>query len=88
MRYIIVALGCLLLLFLFLVRKNKRFGALFEYFAMFWFKLALVIVLLFVGNMILSRYGFHVPINTFSVVTITLLGIPGLLCMGLLILII
>lgn len=88
MRYIIIGIACLLFLCLLLLRKNKRFGAIFEYFAVFWFKLAVVIVLLFVGNMILNRYGFHIPINSFSVVTITLLGLPGLLCMGLLILII
>ena len=86
MRYIVVTMCCLVLLFLFLSKK-KRLGNLFEFIAIFWFKVAVAIILLFVGNIIVSSYGFHVPINLFSILTITILGLPGVVCISFLILI-
>lgn len=84
MRYVLVTLCCLIILFLF-VFKKKGFGILVESIALFWFKLAVVIVILFIGNIVLNPYGFLVPINLFSMLTITLLGLPGLLCISFLV---
>lgn len=86
MRYIVIAMGCLVLLFLFLLKK-KQLGTLLEFLAVFWFKVAVAVILLFVGNIILSSYGFVVPINLFSILTLALLGLPGVVCIGVLILI-
>lgn len=86
MRYIVIAMGCLVLLFLFLLKK-KQLGTLLEFLAVFWFKVAVAVILLFVGNIILSSYGFVVPINLFSILTLALLGLPGVVCIGILILI-
>ena len=82
MRYIVVAM-CFVFLFLFLLNKKKR-GMVFEALAWFWFKFAVVIVLLFAINTIFSyvKWGLHIPINLFSVATITLLGLPGMICIS------
>lgn len=84
MRYIVIAMGCLVLLFLFLLKK-KQIGTLLEFLAVFWFKVAVAVILLFVGNIILSSYGFVVPINLFSILTLAILGLPGVVCIGVLI---
>ena len=84
MRYIGIAMGCLVLLFLFLLKKKGLLGELFERVALFWFKVAVAVVVLFLGNLFLSNYGLFVPINLFSIITLSLLGIPGALCISLL----
>ncbi len=86
MRYIGLTMCCLVLLFLFL-SKRKHFGKVLEYLALFWFKIAVSIVVLFIGNIILSSYGFSIPINLFSILTLSLLGIPGALCLSFLLII-
>lgn len=87
MRYIGIAMGCIVLLFLFLLKKEGLLGKLFERIALFWFKVALAVVVLFLGNFFLSSYGLFVPINLFSILTLTLLGLPGVLCISFLLLI-
>ncbi|WP_234417381.1 MULTISPECIES: pro-sigmaK processing inhibitor BofA family protein [unclassified Lysinibacillus] len=77
-------MGCLVLLFL-LLSKKKYFGKVLEYLALFWFKIAVSIVVLFVGNIILNSYGISIPINVFSILTLSLLGIPGALCISFLV---
>lgn len=88
MQYIVLAMVCFVVLFLFFLNKKSR-GKVWEYFAWFWFKIAVVIVVLFLGNFMIGAAGllFYVPINFFSVLTITILGIPGMMCVTLLILI-
>ena len=81
MRYIVIASCCLAVLFLFLLKK-KKLGKIFEYFALFWFKVVVAVIVLFVGNMILNSYGLMVPINVFSILTLTILGVPGAVCLS------
>ena len=86
MLYIIVGV-CFVFLFLFLLNKKSR-AAFFEYAAWFWFKFAVVIVALFFVNFIFAamEWGFYVPINAFSILTITILGLPGAICVSFLML--
>ena len=86
LRYIGIAMGCIVLLFLFLLKRKGLLGKLFERIALFWFKVAVVVVVLFVGNLFLSNYGLFVPINLFSIITLSLLGFPGALCISFLVL--
>lgn len=88
MRYIVLTMICFVILFLFFLNKKAK-GNVWEYLAWFWFKIAIVIVVLFLGNLMLGATGylFYVPINLFSVLTIAILGVPGMMCVGLLILI-
>ncbi|MGN7479573.1 pro-sigmaK processing inhibitor BofA family protein [Solibacillus silvestris] len=88
MRYIVLTMVCFVVLFLFFLNKKSR-GKAWEYFAWFWFKIAVVVVVLFMGNLIIGAAGFlfYVPINLFSVLTIVILGLPGMICVSLLILI-
>ena len=86
MRYIGIAMGCIVLLFLFLLKKEGLLGKLFERIALFWFKVAIAVVVLFVGNLFLSNYGLFVPINLFSIITLSILGLPGAICISLLLL--
>lgn len=81
MRYIVLAVCCFVVLFLFFMEK-KRLGVFIEYLAVFWFKIALAVIILFIGNIILNSYGFIVPINLFSVLTLAILGFPGAVCIG------
>ena len=80
MRYIVIAM-VFVFLFLFLLNKKTR-GMVFEYLAWFWFKFAVVIILLFAINALFSfvKWGFHIPINLFSIITVSILGIPGMVC--------
>ena len=71
---------CLLLFLLILVHGKVNWSFLFERLAVVWFKLACAVMILFVAHLILSTQGFVVPINIFSTLTITFLGIPGVLC--------
>lgn len=71
---------CLLLFFVLLIGRNTGYGKLMEYLAVLWFKIACALVLLYVANLSFSNYGFVVPINSFSTLTIALLGIPGVVC--------
>ena len=86
LRYIGIAMGCIVLLFLFLLKKEGLLGKLFERIALFWFKVAIAVVVLFVGNLFLSNYGLFVPINLFSIITLSILGLPGAICISLLLL--
>lgn len=76
---------CVLLFFVLIIGRNKRFGVVIERVAVMWFKLAGAIVILYVANIIVSNYGFTVPINLFSTLTIAILGLPGMLCVGILV---
>ncbi|WP_445683064.1 pro-sigmaK processing inhibitor BofA family protein [Solibacillus sp. FSL H8-0538] len=80
MQTLIVSGICLLLFLIIIIGRNVGFGVLVERFAVLWFKVACAIVLLYVANLSLSNYGFIVPINGFSTLTIAFLGLPGVLC--------
>ncbi|MEO4055655.1 pro-sigmaK processing inhibitor BofA family protein [Solibacillus sp. CAU 1738] len=71
---------CLLLFLLLIIGRKLKWTALFERLAVIWFKLACAVMVLFIAHLILSTQGLIVPINIFSALTITFLGIPGILC--------
>lgn len=77
---VIVSIGVpVLLLFLYLVGKHVKWGNVLEGLSIFWFRLACAFLLLFIIHLVLGYNGYNVPINLFSVLTITILGIPGVL---------
>ncbi len=73
---------CLLLFLLIVVKGKVNWSFLLERLAVIWFKLAFAVMILFVAHLILSTQGFIVPINIFSALTITFLGLPGILCVS------
>ncbi|MBM7610495.1 inhibitor of the pro-sigma K processing machinery [Lysinibacillus composti] len=73
-----------LLLFGFILGKKIGFGVIFEKLAILWFKLACSFALLFLIHIIADGYDIVVPVNLFSAITITVLGLPGVLCIGVL----
>ena len=77
---LVISVSVLLLFFILIIGRKKKLGRVLEWFALLWFKIACVIVLLFVGNLWLNNYGLMIPVNSFSTLTIALLGLPGLLC--------
>ncbi|KGR89673.1 hypothetical protein CD30_15735 [Ureibacillus massiliensis 4400831 = CIP 108448 = CCUG 49529] len=85
LTYISVGIICALLIFCFLlIGKNVGFDVVFEKFAIIGFRLACSFAILYIAHIIADGYNIVVPVNLFSAVTITILGIPGLLCIGVL----
>ncbi|HWK21618.1 MAG TPA: pro-sigmaK processing inhibitor BofA family protein [Ureibacillus sp.] len=82
--YIVIGVVCALLFFCFLIGRKVGFGAVFERLAILWFKLACSFALLYIAHVIVDGYDIVVPVNLFSALTITVLGIPGVLCIGVL----
>ncbi|RHW31442.1 hypothetical protein D1B33_17615 [Lysinibacillus yapensis] len=82
--YITTGMICALLFFGFLIGKKVGFGAFFEKLAIIWFKLACSFALLYIAHILVDGYDIVVPVNLFSALTITILGIPGVLCIGVL----
>lgn len=77
--------GICLLLFFILIGRNSKRDTFMKRVATLGLKVAWVIVLLFVLNLIVSKVGIAIPINLFSILTIVLLGFPGMICLALLI---
>ena len=75
---------CVLLFLLFLVGKKVGIRNLFEKLAIFWFRLAFSFVLLYIAHIVLDDFGIVIPVNFFSAFTIAILGIPVVLCVGVL----
>lgn len=82
--YIAVGIICALLFFGILIGKKIGFGVIFEKLAILWFKLACSFALLYIAHIIADGYDIIVPVNLFSALTITVLGLPGVLCIGVL----
>lgn len=57
---------------------------IFEKLAIFLFRLSCAFVFLYVVHITLDGFDIFVPVNLFSAVTIAVLGIPGILCIGVL----
>ena len=72
---------CLLLLFILIIGRKANRGLLIERLAVIWFKIAWSVFLLFIVNLMISNYGFVIPINLFSTFAIAILGVPGVLCL-------
>ena len=67
------------LLFLYIIGRYVKWGRLFEALSIFWFRVAFSFLLLFIIHLIVGFNGYNIPINIFSVLTIAILGIPGVL---------
>jgi len=65
------------LLFLYVIIRHAKMGKILEGMSVFWFIFAFAFLLLFVIHMSLGYVGYNIPINLFSVLTIAILGIPG-----------
>lgn len=82
--YISIGVVCALLFLGLLIGTKVGFGVIFEKLAILWFKLACSFALLYIAHIIVDGYDIVVPVNLFSALTITILGIPGILCIGVL----
>ncbi|MFJ7954402.1 pro-sigmaK processing inhibitor BofA family protein [Lysinibacillus sp. NPDC096418] len=67
------------LLFLYIVGRHVKWGKLFERLSIFWFRIACAFLLLFIIHLVVGYNGYNIPINMFSVLTIAVFGIPGIL---------
>ena len=54
-------------------------GKILEGMSVFWFRFAFAFLLLFIIHLSIGYVGYNIPINLFSVLTIAILGIPGVL---------
>ncbi|WP_332651349.1 pro-sigmaK processing inhibitor BofA family protein [Lysinibacillus sp. 54212] len=70
---------CMLLFFVLLIGRNYKEGVWLERLSLFWFRFAWSVLLLFILHLVLANFNMIVPINLFSIATITILGLPGIL---------
>lgn len=81
--YITIGLFCVLFIFAVItIGKKLGFGVILEKLAILWFRLACSFAILYLAHIIADGHNIIVPVNLFSALTITILGIPGLLCIG------
>ncbi|MGE7112877.1 pro-sigmaK processing inhibitor BofA family protein [Lysinibacillus sp. NPDC047702] len=67
------------LLFLYVIIRHAKMGKILEGMSVFWFRFAFAFLLLFIIHLSIGYVGYNIPINLFSVLTIAILGIPGVL---------
>jgi len=67
------------LLFLYVIIRHAKLGKILEGMSVFWFRFAFAFLLLFIIHLSIGYVGYNIPINLFSVLTIAILGIPGVL---------
>ncbi|RKQ14959.1 hypothetical protein D8M03_12840 [Lysinibacillus endophyticus] len=84
MTYVVIGLSCVLLFFGIIIGKKIGFGVIFEKLALLWFKFACSFALLYIAHIVVDGYDIIVPVNIFSALTITILGLPGVICIGVL----
>ncbi|WP_411830098.1 pro-sigmaK processing inhibitor BofA family protein [Metasolibacillus meyeri] len=71
-----------IVLFVLFIGSKLNWKVVFEKLAVIWFKLAFSVMILFGAHLLLAMQGIVLPINIFSIVTVTFLGVPGILCVG------
>lgn len=77
------AILCILVFFFFLmILSQVKLKLIIEWVSFLPFKIAVAFLMLFILNVVCSFAGVAVPVNIFSAVTVALLGVPGLLCVG------
>lgn len=76
MKIALIGLGAVLL-FVLLSGKDRIFKVI-DWFSVFWFRLAMAFLGLFVLHIAAGFVGVVVPINIASGIVVALLGIPGL----------
>ncbi|NLY79867.1 MAG: hypothetical protein GX072_08275 [Lysinibacillus sp.] len=82
--YIIFAAVTVLLFLVLFIGKKIGYGIIFEKLAIFWFRLACSFALLYIAHIAVDGYDIVVPVNFFSALTITILGLPGIMCIAVL----
>ncbi|MBO1911125.1 pro-sigmaK processing inhibitor BofA family protein [Microvirga sp. 3-52] len=65
------------LILLFLLMDKKQVKKVFERLSIYWFRLALAFLVLFIMNVAAGFIGIYVPVNIISGIVIAVLGIPG-----------
>ena len=77
------AILCILVfLCLLVVLSQVKLKLIIEWISFLPFKIAVAFLTLFILNVVCGFVGVAIPVNIFSAVTVALLGIPGLLCIG------
>ncbi|MEB2302669.1 pro-sigmaK processing inhibitor BofA family protein [Lysinibacillus xylanilyticus] len=81
MSWLVIMSVCVpvVLLFLYIIIRHAKMGKILEGMSVFWFRFAFAFLLLFIIHLGIGYAGYNVPINLFSVFTIAILGIPGVL---------
>ncbi|MFC5542732.1 MAG: pro-sigmaK processing inhibitor BofA family protein [Bacilli bacterium] len=75
---------CVLLMILLLMGKKIGYGLIIEKLTVFWFRLACSFTFLYIAHITLDGFDIIIPVNFFSALTITILGLPGVLCIAVL----
>ncbi len=78
MKALVIAAVCLLLFFVLLIGRKGKGGAWLERLSVFWFRFALSIFVLYIIHLVCAYYGAEVTINLFSIITVAILGFPGI----------
>lgn len=78
MQALVIGAVCLLLFFLLLIGRKKNKGVLLERLSIFWFRFAISVFVLYIIHLACAYYGTEVTINLFSIITVAILGFPGL----------
>jgi inhibitor of the pro-sigma K processing machinery len=76
MKIALIVLGAALLIIL--MSGKERIFKVLDWFSVFWFRLAMAFLGLFVLHIVAGFFGVFVPINIASGFVVALLGIPGL----------
>ncbi|MEJ9279596.1 MULTISPECIES: pro-sigmaK processing inhibitor BofA family protein [Ureibacillus] len=82
--YLILGAICVLLMILLTIGKRIGYGIIIEKLAIFWFRLACSFAFLYIAHITVDGFDIIVPVNFFSALTITILGVPGVLCIAVL----
>lgn len=74
---------CILVFFFFLIMLSQvKLKYIIEWVSFLPFKIAMAFLLLFLLNVVCGFVGIAVPVNVFSALTVALLGVPGVVCVG------
>ena len=77
------AILCVLVFFFLLIMLSQvKLKVIIEWISFLPFKIAVAFLTLFILNVVCGFAGVAIPVNIFSTVTVALLGVPGLMCVG------
>lgn len=77
MQALLIGAVCLLLFFVLLIGRKGKKGVWMERLSIFWFRFAISIFVLYIIHLACAYYGTEVTINLFSIITVAILGFPG-----------
>ena len=78
MKALAIGAFCLLLFFVLLIGRKGRGVAWLERLSVFWFRFAISIFVLYLIHLVCAYYGAEITINLFSIITVAILGFPGI----------